>query len=269
MAIGNCFITHLQILISCFQDNQDSEDVHGFIQGQKHGMYRRVAIGHYDPYPWKITLQSPLALNWMQSNYNTASLIRPKRKVSFSKPKPCENFPLSPRVEQTDDPGPKLKTLGNPAWDGLIGMLTQMIWRLVDQPDLTERGNFVYIFAILRNEWPDILTACTSTILLALKYYCKNLQQMRSEELALKRCGQLFLRLTLLIEYSFPFQTQIYGRRVLKWITQCDLLKFALVKLLVFAPFFNTQKIVKLFCACVISRSPDLMSIGSAYFWLH
>ncbi len=146
MAIGNCFITHLQILISCFQDNQDSEDVHGFIQGQKRGMYRRVAIGHYDPYPWKITLQSPLALNWMQSNYNTASLIRPKRKVSFSKPKPCENFPLSPRVEQTDDPGPKLKTLGNPAWDGLIGMLTQMIWRLVDQPDLTERGNFCIHF---------------------------------------------------------------------------------------------------------------------------
>ncbi len=94
MAIGNCFITHLQILISCFQDNQDSEDVHGFIQGQKRGMYRRVAIGHYDPYPWKITLQSPLALNWMQSNYNTASLIRPKGKCHLANQNRVKTFPF-------------------------------------------------------------------------------------------------------------------------------------------------------------------------------
>ncbi len=46
---------------------------------------------------------------------------------------------------------------------------------------------------------------------------------------------------------SFPFRRKIYGRRVFKWITQRNLLTFALVKLLVFAPLFN-QKSLKLFC---------------------
>ncbi len=41
---------------------------------------------------------------------------------------------------------------------------------------------------------------------------------------------------------SFPLRCKIYGRRVLKWITQWDLLMFALVRLLVFAPLFNTPK---------------------------
>ncbi len=38
---------------------------------------------------------------------------------------------------------------------------------------------------------------------------------------------------------------------------QRDLLMFALVKLLVFSPLFNAQKTcLKLFWACVVSRSP-------------
>ncbi len=40
---------------------------------------------------------------------------------------------------------------------------------------------------------------------------------------------------------SFPFRRKMYGRSVLKWMTQCDLLMF--VKLLVFAPFcYGTKK---------------------------
>ncbi len=35
---------------------------------------------------------------------------------------------------------------------------------------------------------------------------------------------------------------KMYGRRVLKWITQRALLTFVLVKLLVFAPLFNDPK---------------------------
>jgi len=42
--------------------------------------------------------------------------------------------------------------------------------------------------------------------------------------------------------WSFPFKCKIYGRRVFKWITQGDLLRFTLVNLLVFAPLFTTQK---------------------------
>ncbi len=53
----------------------------------------------------------------------------------------------------------------------------------------------------------------------------------RSEELSLKRRGQ-----------SFPFRRKIHGRRVLKWITQRDLLMYTLVKLLVFTPLFNNQR---------------------------
>ncbi len=34
----------------------------------------------------------------------------------------------------------------------------------------------------------------------------------------------------------------MYGKRVLKWITQLDLLMFALIKLLVFTPLFNAKK---------------------------
>ncbi len=41
---------------------------------------------------------------------------------------------------------------------------------------------------------------------------------------------------------SFPFRRKMYGRRVFKWITQCDLQKFALVKLLAFAPLFYIKK---------------------------
>ncbi len=41
---------------------------------------------------------------------------------------------------------------------------------------------------------------------------------------------------------SFPFRRKIYGRRILKWITQRDLLTFAFVKLLVYAPLFNGPK---------------------------
>ncbi len=40
---------------------------------------------------------------------------------------------------------------------------------------------------------------------------------------------------------SFAFRRKIYGRRVIKWITQHDLLRFSLIKL-VFAPLFNAQK---------------------------
>ncbi len=55
---------------------------------------------------------------------------------------------------------------------------------------------------------------------------------------------------------SLPFKRKIYGRRVLKWITQRHLLMFALVNLLV--PLFNAQKknVLNYFFACVVSRSP-------------
>jgi len=46
-----------------------------------------------------------------------------------------------------------------------------------------------------------------------------------------------------LVEYAFRrflFRCEIYGRRVLK--SKHNLLMFAPVKLLVFAPLFNTQK---------------------------
>ncbi len=46
----------------------------------------------------------------------------------------------------------------------------------------------------------------------------------------------------LCICWSFPFRRKIYGRRVLKLITQRDLLTFALVKLLVFAALFKAPK---------------------------
>ncbi len=49
-----------------------------------------------------------------------------------------------------------------------------------------------------------------------------------------------------LIKYAFVgvslFRCKIDGRRLLKWITQCDLLTFALVKLLVFVPLFYAPK---------------------------
>ncbi len=75
----------------------------------------------------------------------------------------------------------------------------------------------------------------------------------RSEELALKRHGHSYFWAWLYwicICRSFHFRRNIYGMRVFKWITQLDLLKFALVKLLVFTPLFNAQiKLVKLFCS--------------------
>ncbi len=70
---------------------------------------------------------------------------------------------------------------------------------------------------------PDLISACASANPhLVLKNYCQDLLKTRSGKLALKRRGQLFLRLTLLnkICRSFPFNVSIYGRRVFKWITQ-------------------------------------------------
>ncbi len=45
-----------------------------------------------------------------------------------------------------------------------------------------------------------------------------------------------------LYSIPFPFRRKIYGRRVLKWITQRLLLTFAFVKLLAFGPLFNAPK---------------------------
>ncbi len=41
---------------------------------------------------------------------------------------------------------------------------------------------------------------------------------------------------------SFPFDQYIYGRRVFKWITQRNLIRFTLVNSLVFVALFNAQK---------------------------
>jgi len=91
----------------------------------------------------------------------------------------------------------------------------------------------------------QIATCASENPLLALKNYCRDLLKSRSVKLALKRrrlscfCGWPYW---ICICWSFPFRREIYGRRVFKWITQRDLLMFALVNLPVFAPLFNAQK---------------------------
>ncbi len=94
-----------------------------------------------------------------------------------------------------------------------------------------------------------LLTACASVnCLLALKLYCQVLLKTRSDELALNRRGHSYFcawPYWICICRSFPFRCKSYGRRVFKWITQCVLITFALVKLLAFAPLFNASK----FCA--------------------
>ncbi len=53
-----------------------------------------------------------------------------------------------------------------------------------------------------------------------------------------------------------------------KWITQPDLLPFAVVSLLVFAPLFNTpQNHVSTHFAAVLLYSTHLVSIGPACLW--
>ncbi len=59
----------------------------------------------------------------------------------------------------------------------------------------------------------------------------------------LKRCGHSIFcdwSYWICICRSYPFRR----RRILEWITQWDFLKFALVKLLVSAPLFNTPKTI-------------------------
>ncbi len=66
---------------------------------------------------------------------------------------------------------------------------------------------------------------------------------MCRDELAPKRHGHSYCctwPYWICIWRSLSFRRKIYGRRVFKWITQQDLLMFALVKLLV--PLFNVQK---------------------------
>ncbi len=72
---------------------------------------------------------------------------------------------------------------------------------------------------------------------IVLSEFTKDVQWRISAE---KAWTQLFA--PDLIENAFEFPLPIYGRRVLKWITQCNLLTFVLVKSLVFVPLFNAPK---------------------------
>lgn len=89
---------------------------------------------------------------------------------------------------------------------------------------------------------PDLLTACASANpFLALKNYCQDLLKTRSENLARKRRGNsYFCGWTYC--WSFPFRCEIYGRRLFKWIMQSDLVRFALVNLLLYAALFTAKK---------------------------
>ncbi len=77
---------------------------------------------------------------------------------------------------------------------------------------------------------------------------------------------------------SFPFRHKNYERKVFKWITQRELLTFALVKLLVFAPLFNAPKkhvlnyFVLEMAAIIVARRGTAESreclVGINLFWM-
>ncbi len=70
---------------------------------------------------------------------------------------------------------------------------------------------------------------------------------------------------------SFPFRRQFYGRSVFKWITQWDFLTYALVKLLVFAPLFNTAKkhVLNYFALCRHCREQRAHGKRDIIFFSH
>ncbi len=113
---------------------------------------------------------------------------------------------------------------------------------------------------------PVLLTACASTKhLLALNYYSQDLLKTRSDKLALKRRVRSYFYAWpywICICGSFPFRCNIYGRRGFKWITQHNLLTFALIKLLVFAPLFNAQKAcLIIICLTVLSKCLTILCL--------
>ncbi len=76
---------------------------------------------------------------------------------------------------------------------------------------------------------------------------------------------------------SFPFNLYIYVRRVFKWITQQNFVRFALVNSLVFAALFNgkkacvghygNEKLHLFFNLLLVSKSPTELSLSSALLW--
>ncbi len=90
----------------------------------------------------------------------------------------------------------------------------------------------------------DLLTVCTSANpFVGIKNYCQNLLKTRSKTLAMKRHRESY-SVADLIAYAFVgvFLSDTNFLGVFKQIMQCDLLKFAVVPLLVFSPLFNAQR---------------------------
>ncbi len=83
------------------------------------------------------------------------------------------------------------------------------------------------------------ISLCQCKPSFGVKNCCQDLLKTHGGKLALKRLGNSYLCDTpywICICRSFPFDLYIYGRRIFKWITQHNLLRFPLVNSLVFAP---------------------------------
>ncbi len=92
------------------------------------------------------------------------------------------------------------------------------------------------------------------------KKYCQDLVKMHSENVILKRSGHSHFCICI---WSVPFRCNIYGRRVFLRITQHDLLRFAAVHLLVFAPLF------RLFLLHSWSALPCLVNLALEIISIH
>jgi len=98
-------------------------------------------------------------------------------------------------------------------------------------------------FQTSRISFTNSLRQCKPS--LVVKLSCQVLLKMHSDELVLKRHGHSYFcawPYWICICRSFTFRHKIYRRTEFKWIMQRNLLTFAHIKLLAFAPLFNAPK---------------------------